>query len=56
MFKDGRYSPPQGAVFTGYSSTSAADHTCAYQFIRGLQIQTRLHKVPYLEKNMDALL
>ena len=28
MFKDGRYSPPQSAVFTGYSSTSAAEHTC----------------------------
>jgi hypothetical protein len=27
-----------------------------YQFIRGLQIQTRLHTVPYLEKYMDALL
>ena len=28
MFKDGRYSPPQSALFTGYSSTSAAEHTC----------------------------
>jgi hypothetical protein len=28
MFKDGRYSPPQNAVFTWYSSTSAAEHTC----------------------------
>ena len=27
-----------------------------YQFIRGLQIQTRLHMVLYLEKYMDALL
>jgi hypothetical protein len=28
MFKDERYSPPQSAVFTGYSSKSAAEHTC----------------------------
>jgi hypothetical protein len=31
MFKDGRYSPPQSAVFTGYSSTSAAELTCIHQ-------------------------
>jgi hypothetical protein len=52
MFKDGRYSPPQSAVFTGYSSKSAAEHTSD----RGFQMQTRLHTVPYLEKYMDALL
>jgi hypothetical protein len=31
MFKDGRYSPPQNAVFTGYSSKSAAEHTSIHQ-------------------------
>jgi hypothetical protein len=55
MFKDGRYSLPQTAVFTGYSSTSAAEDTCISIHQR-LQIQTRLNTVLYLEKNMNALL